>query len=145
MKVFTHLYGEQSFGKIQRIIRKWHRFYNQSKRNVYKIPDTTATAVWNSALCKFLQRTKKFIRHCSIKLRMKFISALTIRQMEVMLKHSRLHRFLRKRCPAKGDLHKKNSCILTEHYLQIHLFINKSLPSASPTLKSCFRKSVTVL
>ena len=27
------------------IIRKWYNFYNQSKRNVRKIPDTTSTSV----------------------------------------------------------------------------------------------------
>ena len=30
------------------IIRNWHNFYNQSKRNVHKIPDTTLFQTWSN-------------------------------------------------------------------------------------------------
>ena len=111
--------------KYRTLPRKWHNFYNQSKRNVRKIPDTTMGNAPTSCLqnlrngCiirkwhnfynqsrrnvrKIPDTTREYIPHCNTKLRMKFISALAIQQTEVILVQDRLHRSFRKSCPAKG-------------------------------------------
>ena len=76
------------------------QIYRTSKSKIMSVCCNCGSAfntMWNSTM------PREYIPHCSTKLRMKFISALAIQQIQVTLVQDSLHRSFRKSCPAQGD------------------------------------------